>query len=87
MRVTALSVSSLAPWFSCPAIIYHCDLTKEPLQPHVFREVTVKGFDPSEYQTTQVSTDRLSDLHLHCVFYTILHSSRVLLAEPRLTKS
>uniref|UniRef100_A0A673ZUG5 Prolyl endopeptidase n=1 Tax=Salmo trutta TaxID=8032 RepID=A0A673ZUG5_SALTR len=36
------------------AIIYHCDLTKEPLQPHVFREVTVKGFDPSDYQTTQV---------------------------------
>ncbi|XP_048107083.1 prolyl endopeptidase isoform X1 [Alosa alosa] len=40
--------------FLSPAIIYHCDLTKEPLQPHVFREVTVKGFDPSEYQTTQV---------------------------------
>ncbi|KAG7263651.1 hypothetical protein CRUP_037983 [Coryphaenoides rupestris] len=36
------------------AIIYHCDLTKDPLQPHVFREVTVKGFDPSEYQTTQI---------------------------------
>lgn len=38
-----------------PAIIYHCDLTKEPLQPHIFREVTVKGFNPSDYQTTQVS--------------------------------
>lgn len=37
------------------AIIYHCDLTKEPLQPHIFREVTVKGFNPSDYQTTQVS--------------------------------
>ncbi len=37
------------------AIIYHCDLTKEPLQPHVFREVTVKGFNPSDYQTTQVT--------------------------------
>lgn len=37
-----------------PAIIYHCDLTKEPLQPHIFREVTVKGFNPSDYQTTQV---------------------------------
>ncbi|KTF83083.1 hypothetical protein cypCar_00036307, partial [Cyprinus carpio] len=35
-------------------IIYHCDLTKEPLQPHVFREVTVKGFSPADYQTTQV---------------------------------
>lgn len=39
---------------SHPAIIYHCDLTKDPLQPHIFREVTVKGFDPSDYQTTQV---------------------------------
>ncbi|XP_060769797.1 prolyl endopeptidase [Neoarius graeffei] len=46
--------------FLAPAIIYHCDLTKTPLQPHVFREVQVKGFDPTEYQTTQVfypSTD------------------------------
>ncbi|KAF4092027.1 hypothetical protein AMELA_G00016200 [Ameiurus melas] len=40
--------------FLSPAIIYHCDLTKTPLQPHVFREVQVKGFDPTEYQTTQV---------------------------------
>uniref|UniRef100_A0A8C9SQT0 Prolyl endopeptidase n=1 Tax=Scleropages formosus TaxID=113540 RepID=A0A8C9SQT0_SCLFO len=40
--------------FLSPAIIYHCDLTKEPLEPRVFREVTVKGFDPTEYQTTQV---------------------------------
>ncbi|XP_055042481.2 prolyl endopeptidase [Misgurnus anguillicaudatus] len=40
--------------FLCPSIIYHCDLTKDPLQPHVFREVTVKGFSPAEYQTTQV---------------------------------
>lgn len=38
-------------------MIYHCDLTKEPLQPHIFREVTVKGFNPSDYQTTQVSTE------------------------------
>ncbi|XP_017310794.1 prolyl endopeptidase [Ictalurus punctatus] len=46
--------------FLSPAIIYHCDLTKTPLQPHIFREVQVKGFDPTEYQTTQVfypSTD------------------------------
>ncbi|MCJ8749892.1 hypothetical protein PDJAM_G00192880 [Pangasius djambal] len=46
--------------FLSPAIIYHCDLTKTPLQPHVFREVQVKGFDPTDYQTTQVfypSTD------------------------------
>ncbi|KAF6737590.1 Prolyl endopeptidase [Oryzias melastigma] len=40
--------------FLSPAIIYHCDLTKDPLQPHVFREVTVKGFNPSDYQTTQI---------------------------------
>lgn len=40
--------------FLSPAIIYHCDLTMEPLQPHVFREVTVKGFNPADYQTTQV---------------------------------
>ncbi|KAK5879962.1 hypothetical protein CesoFtcFv8_023035 [Champsocephalus esox] len=40
--------------FLSPAIIYHCDLTKEPLQPHIFREVTVKGFSPSDYQTTQI---------------------------------
>uniref|UniRef100_A0AAR2KI29 Prolyl endopeptidase n=1 Tax=Pygocentrus nattereri TaxID=42514 RepID=A0AAR2KI29_PYGNA len=40
--------------FLSPAIIYHCDLTKDPLQPHVFREVTVKGFNTAEYQTTQV---------------------------------
>uniref|UniRef100_A0AAQ4RJX7 Prolyl endopeptidase n=1 Tax=Gasterosteus aculeatus aculeatus TaxID=481459 RepID=A0AAQ4RJX7_GASAC len=40
--------------FLSPAIIYHCDLTQEPLQPHIFREVTVKGFSPSDYQTTQV---------------------------------
>ncbi|XP_059354191.1 prolyl endopeptidase-like [Carassius carassius] len=40
--------------FLSPAIIYHCDLTQEPLQPHVFREVTVKGFSPADYQTTQV---------------------------------
>ncbi|KAM3861541.1 prolyl endopeptidase [Diretmus argenteus] len=40
--------------FLSPAIIYHCDLTKDPLQPHVFREVTVKGFSPCDYQTTQI---------------------------------
>ncbi|XP_064412354.1 prolyl endopeptidase [Latimeria chalumnae] len=40
--------------FLSPGIIYHCDLTKEALEPRVFREVTVKGFDPSDYQTIQV---------------------------------
>uniref|UniRef100_A0A4W3HPQ4 Prolyl endopeptidase n=1 Tax=Callorhinchus milii TaxID=7868 RepID=A0A4W3HPQ4_CALMI len=40
--------------FLTPGIIYHCDMTKEALKPSVFREVTVKGFDPSDYQTIQV---------------------------------
>lgn len=40
--------------FLSPAIIYHCDLIQEPLQPHIFREVTVKGLSPADYQTTQV---------------------------------
>uniref|UniRef100_A0A3Q2H0L9 Prolyl endopeptidase n=1 Tax=Equus caballus TaxID=9796 RepID=A0A3Q2H0L9_HORSE len=35
-------------------IIYHCDLTKEELEPRVFREVTVKGIDASDYQTIQI---------------------------------
>ncbi|XP_067863012.1 prolyl endopeptidase-like isoform X2 [Heptranchias perlo] len=37
-----------------PGIIYHCDLTKEILEPKVFREVEIKGFNFSEYQTVQV---------------------------------
>ncbi|KAB0355591.1 hypothetical protein FD755_021532, partial [Muntiacus reevesi] len=40
--------------FLSPGIIYHCDLTKEELEPRVFREVTVKGIDASDYQTVQV---------------------------------
>ncbi|MGH0130164.1 UNVERIFIED_CONTAM: hypothetical protein FKN15_018473, partial [Acipenser sinensis] len=31
-------------------IIYHCDLTSETPEPTVFRQVEVKGFDPSDYQ-------------------------------------
>ncbi|KAK1805637.1 hypothetical protein P4O66_019917, partial [Electrophorus voltai] len=50
--------------FLSPAIIYHCDLTKSALQPSVFREVTVKGFNPADYQTTQV-------------FYTSVDSTQV----------
>lgn len=46
------------------AIIYHCDLTKEPLQPHTFREVTVKGFSPADYQTTQVQQHTRSSVCL-----------------------
>ncbi|XP_042636877.1 prolyl endopeptidase [Orycteropus afer afer] len=40
--------------FLSPGIIYHCDLTKEELEPRVFREVTVKGIDASDYQTIQI---------------------------------
>ncbi|OCT78208.1 prolyl endopeptidase [Xenopus laevis] len=40
--------------FLSPGIVFHCDLTKEELNPTVFREVLVKGFDPSDYQTIQV---------------------------------
>ncbi|XP_075453654.1 prolyl endopeptidase [Ascaphus truei] len=40
--------------FLSPGIIYHCDLTREVLEPRVFREVTVKGFELSDYQTVQV---------------------------------
>ncbi|XP_041096417.1 prolyl endopeptidase, partial [Polyodon spathula] len=40
--------------FTTPGIIYHCDLTSETPEPRVFRQVEVKGFDPSDYQTVQV---------------------------------
>ncbi|NP_001084314.1 prolyl endopeptidase L homeolog [Xenopus laevis] len=40
--------------FLSPGIVFHCDLTKEELNPTVYREVSVKGFDPSDYQTIQV---------------------------------
>ncbi|XP_051880042.1 prolyl endopeptidase-like isoform X2 [Pristis pectinata] len=40
--------------FLTPGIIYHCDLTKDNLEPRIFREVTVKGFNPSDYQTVQI---------------------------------
>ncbi|KAK1156737.1 hypothetical protein AOXY_G25779 [Acipenser oxyrinchus oxyrinchus] len=40
--------------FTTPGIIYHCDLTSETPEPTVFRQVEVKGFDPSDCQTVQV---------------------------------
>ncbi|KAM9315946.1 prolyl endopeptidase [Gastrophryne carolinensis] len=39
--------------FLSPGIIYYYDLTKGTQEPRVFREVTVKGFNPAEYQTVQ----------------------------------
>ncbi|XP_005991058.1 prolyl endopeptidase isoform X1 [Latimeria chalumnae] len=40
--------------FLTPGIIYHCDLTSENLEPKVFRQIEVKGFNTSDYQTSQV---------------------------------
>ncbi|MGH0153478.1 UNVERIFIED_CONTAM: hypothetical protein FKN15_058343, partial [Acipenser sinensis] len=41
--------------FLQPGVIYHCDLTSETLEPTVFRQVEVKGFNPTDYQTVQAS--------------------------------
>ncbi|CAI8048976.1 Prolyl endopeptidase, partial [Geodia barretti] len=40
--------------FLTPGIIYHCDMAGEGLRPSVFREIEVKGFDGSLYETHQV---------------------------------
>lgn len=40
--------------FLTPGVIHHCDLTEDNIQPKVFREINVSGFDASSYQTVQV---------------------------------
>ncbi|RWS08317.1 prolyl endopeptidase-like protein [Dinothrombium tinctorium] len=39
--------------FLSPGVIYHCDLSQN-LEPKIFREITVKDFDQSEFITEQV---------------------------------
>ncbi|XP_002733861.1 prolyl endopeptidase-like [Saccoglossus kowalevskii] len=40
--------------FLTPGIIYRCDLSADKLEPSVFRQIDVKGFDQSQFQTVQV---------------------------------
>ncbi|XP_066498602.1 prolyl endopeptidase-like [Hoplias malabaricus] len=40
--------------FTTPGIIFHFDLSQPNPEPKVFRQVEVKGVDPSDYQTSQV---------------------------------
>ncbi|KAK7870743.1 hypothetical protein R5R35_009893 [Gryllus longicercus] len=40
--------------FLNPGIIYHCDLTQNTFQPTVYREITLKDFNPTAYETQQV---------------------------------
>ncbi|ODM87864.1 Prolyl endopeptidase [Orchesella cincta] len=43
--------------FLTPAKILYVDLKSESLEPKVVREVTLKGFNPSDFETTQVFYD------------------------------
>ncbi|KAJ2940612.1 hypothetical protein O0L34_g14718 [Tuta absoluta] len=40
--------------FLTPGVIYHVDFKKTPYTPTVFKEVKVKGFDPSQFEAKQV---------------------------------
>ncbi|XP_064652696.1 prolyl endopeptidase-like [Lineus longissimus] len=40
--------------FLTPGRIYRCDLSKGKLEPEVFRDIEVKGFDASKFETSQV---------------------------------
>lgn len=40
--------------FLSPGTIFRCDLTTEPFDPKVFRQIEVKGFDAGEFETKQL---------------------------------
>ncbi|XP_060075593.1 prolyl endopeptidase-like [Ylistrum balloti] len=40
--------------FLTPGTIYHCDMTSDTYSPKIFREINVKGFDFSQFETKQV---------------------------------